>query len=199
MPSLACAVAAAERQRHSSAASSSGGGGGSAAYLAVVPIQAGAGTASAVHGLGAAARADECGSSSSSRKDSSSSSGSGNRTDGSSGSGGGRASSSCSSGGRDSGCGSLAKDLAALSLRGGAAAGTGSAGGGGPALDVRDTWYLLNPGGDLARTQARFQDSFAAQPGWQVRLRKRGRIGWKFWFDSVQWKKDFKCNPVLEC
>lgn len=38
-------------------------------------------------------------------------------------------------------------------------------------LNAGDAWYLLNPGGDLARTQAQFQERFAAQPGWRVRTR----------------------------
>ena len=36
-------------------------------------------------------------------------------------------------------------------------------------IDPRSAYYLLNPSGDLATTQAAFQDWFAHQQGWQVR------------------------------
>ena len=41
------------------------------------------------------------------------------------------------------------------------------------AVDVHDAVYMLNPSGDLAATQATFQEFFQQQPGWQV-------CPWKF-------------------
>eukprot|EP00898_Chlorokybus_atmophyticus_P007283 jgi/Chlat1/7556/Chrsp63S09148 len=43
-------------------------------------------------------------------------------------------------------------------------------GGSSPAVNLRDTFYLLNPGGDLSNTQAVFEDCFAKQPGWQGKV-----------------------------
>eukprot|EP00897_Mesotaenium_endlicherianum_P004306 jgi/Mesen1/3903/ME000208S02909 len=37
-----------------------------------------------------------------------------------------------------------------------------------PVVDPQDAFYLLNPSGDLAPTQAAFEALFRLQPGWQV-------------------------------
>jgi separase len=47
---------------------------------------------------------------------------------------------------------------------GNAAAGPAPAG----ALDLGSTFYMLNPSGDLASTQAAFEERFASVPGWEV-------------------------------
>lgn len=36
------------------------------------------------------------------------------------------------------------------------------------ALDLGSTFYMLNPSGDLAMTQAAFEERFASLPGWEV-------------------------------
>ena len=43
-------------------------------------------------------------------------------------------------------------------------------------MDLASTFYVLNPGGDLADTQSCFEDWFAKQLGWQVGMH-HGAIG----------------------
>lgn len=49
----------------------------------------------------------------------------------------------------------------------------GGGGGGGAALDLASTFYMLNPSGDLAATQAAFEERFSSQAGWEVRAAVR--------------------------
>jgi hypothetical protein len=53
---------------------------------------------------------------------------------------------------------------AATGADSGPAAGAASTG----ALDLGSTFYMLNPSGDLAMTQAAFEERFASLPGWEV-------------------------------
>ena len=39
----------------------------------------------------------------------------------------------------------------------------------GALVDLRSTYYMVNPSGDLPATQATFQELFQKQAGWQVR------------------------------
>lgn len=53
---------------------------------------------------------------------------------------------------------------AATEASGRASAGAAAA----DALDLGSTFYMLNPSGDLASTQAAFEERFASLPGWEV-------------------------------
>ena len=46
-------------------------------------------------------------------------------------------------------------------------------------VELASTFYVLNPGGDLADTQSCFEDWFAKQLGWQVGVHQRA-IGWAY-------------------
>ena len=51
--------------------------------------------------------------------------------------------------------------------------------GAGGGVDLSSTYYALNPSGDLAATQAAFQDWFRGMRGWEVRRRRGGgHAGW---------------------
>jgi Peptidase family C50 len=50
----------------------------------------------------------------------------------------------------------------------GAGAGTSAGAAPADALDLGSTFYMLNPSGDLASTQAAFEERFASLPGWEV-------------------------------
>lgn len=69
---------------------------------------------------------------------------------------------------RQQACG---QGAAAIGAAGGASAETACVN----ALDLGSTFYMLNPSGDLASTQAAFEERFTSLPGWEVR---RGTLLW---------------------
>ena len=44
-------------------------------------------------------------------------------------------------------------------------------------LDLASTFYVLNPSGDLAATQAAFEERFVSQAAWEVSQRYSGDAG----------------------
>ena len=76
-----------------------------------------------------------------------------------------------------------------------------------PCIDAGDAFYLLNPDGDLAPTQAAFERWFASLRGWQARPPHcdrntchncRYRAPWSIWRQQILYQAAVPlCCPVI--